>query len=134
MRSSETVRSQEIRALFEQVAPVLWANAGVAAIVVCTLWNDAPHAKLLSWFGALALLTGARALFQRRYRREQPADGEIASWGRRLVLASILSGLSWGIAGLLFFASDSALSQTLVTFAIGGMTAAAAGTLSCHLP
>ena len=134
MRTPETVRSEEIRALFEQSATVLWANVGVGAVVVCTLWNDAPHGKLLSWFGAIALMSGVRALFQRRYRREQPADGEVESWGRRLVLASTLSGMLWGAAGVLFFATDSALSQSLLTFTIGGMTAAAAGTLSCHLP
>src|SRR5882672_495597 len=124
MRTPETVRSEEIRALFEQSATVLWANVGVGAVVVSTLWNDAPHGKLLSWFGAIALMSAVRALFQRRYRREQPADGEVESWGRRLVLASTLSGMLWGAAGVLFFARDSALSQSLLTFTIGGMTAA----------
>jgi signal transduction histidine kinase/CheY-like chemotaxis protein len=134
MRTPETVRSEEIRALFEQSGPVLWANVGVSAIVVSTLWNDAPQGRLLGWFGAIVGMTAVRFLFQRHYRREEPGDGEVESWGRRLVMASTISGMLWGAAGVLFFAKDSALSQSLLTFTIGGMTAAAAGTLSCHMP
>ncbi|HXK18998.1 MAG TPA: response regulator [Polyangiaceae bacterium] len=134
MRTPETVRSEEIRALFERGGTVLWANIGVGAVVVGTLWNEAPRERLLLWFGAVVVMSAARAAFQRRYRREQPADGEVESWGRRLVLASTVSGMLWGLSGVLFFAHDSALSQSLLTFTIGGMTAAAAGTLSCHLP
>jgi len=134
MRTPETVRSEEVRALFEQSATILWANVGVGAVVVGTLWNDEPRLRLLLWLSAVLAMSVARAAFQRRYRRERPADGEVESWGRRLVLASTVSGMLWGAAGVLFFARDSALSQSLLTFTIGGMTAAAAGTLSCHLP
>src|SRR3954470_23259577 len=107
MRTPETVRSEEIRALFEQSGPVLWANVGVGAIVVSTLWNDAPRNRLLLWLAAIVVMTAARLVFQRRYRREQPANGEVESWGRRLVLASTLSGMLWGAAGVLFFAHGS---------------------------
>jgi CheY-like chemotaxis protein len=135
MRTQETVRSEEIRALFEQGAPVLFANMLVAAVVVGTLWTEeAPRQQLLAWLAAVIGLSVARGLFQRAYAREQPAGGDIAPWGRRFVLASTVSGLLWGGAGWLFFGPESALSQTLMTFAIGGMLAAACGTLACHLP
>ena len=128
------MRSEEIRALFDQGGPVLWANVGVAALLALTLWQDAPHDRLLGWLAAIVLLSAARGLFQRRYRRAQPGAAELERWGRGFVLGSILSGALWGAAGVLFFVSGSALAQGLLTFAIGGMTAAAAGTLSCHLP
>jgi signal transduction histidine kinase/ActR/RegA family two-component response regulator len=134
MRTPETVRSEEIRALFEQSGPILWANVGVGVLLVSTLWNEAPHGRLLLWLTAIVAMTLVRLWFQRAYRREKPVGGEIESWGRRLVLASTASGTLWGAAGVAFFAHDSALSQSLLTFTIGGMTAAAVGTLSCHLP
>jgi two-component system cell cycle sensor histidine kinase/response regulator CckA len=134
MRTPETVRAQEIRALFEQVRPVLWANLGVALILVGTLWADASHPLLLLWLGAIGLLTLLRAWLDRRYQAEQPGEGELPSWGRRFVLGSTSSGVLWGAAGALFFKGDGTLAQSLLVFTIGGMTAAAAGTLSSHLP
>ncbi len=134
MRTPETVRSEEIRALFEHGTPILWANVSVAAIVTLTLWNDAPHLRLLVWLGAIVLMSLVRAGFQARYAREQPDATELEAWGRRFVFGSFVAGALWGAAGVLFFAHESTLSQALLTFAIGGMTAAAAGTLSCHLP
>jgi two-component system, cell cycle sensor histidine kinase and response regulator CckA len=134
MRSQETVRSEEIRALFEQGAPVLFANVLVAAVVAGTLWTEAPRQQLAAWLLAIIILSVVRSLFQRAYVREQPQGSDIEAWGRRFVLASTVSGLLWGGAGWLFFGPASALSETLLTFAIGGMLAAAAGTLACHLP
>jgi signal transduction histidine kinase/ActR/RegA family two-component response regulator len=133
MRTPETVRSEKIRALFAQGAPVLWANVAVATVVVATLWTQASHVYLLAWLGAVSVVCLARFQFHARYARELPASGEIEAWGRRFVFGSTVSGMLWGAAGALFFA-DSALSQGLLAFAIGGMTAGAAGTLSCYLP
>jgi two-component system, cell cycle sensor histidine kinase and response regulator CckA len=128
------VRSEGIRALFGQTAPILWANVGVAGIVVAVLWEDADHARLLLWLGALTLLTGARAAFQRRYFQAPPDAADVEAWGRRFVLGSTLSGMLWGSIGVLFFEPGSALSQSLLAFALGGMIAAASSALASHLP
>ncbi len=134
INAQETVRSEEIRSLFGQSGPILWANVGVGAIVVGTLWHQGSRLQLLLWLAALLVLTAARRSFQLRYARAQPAVGDLEPWGRGFVLGSTLSGMLWGAAGVMFFASGSVLSQGLLSFAIGGMTAAAAGTLACHLP
>jgi signal transduction histidine kinase/ActR/RegA family two-component response regulator len=134
MRTRETVRSEEIRALFGQGGPVLAANVLVAAVIVTTLWTEASRVQLVAWLSAVVLLSFVRSLLQRGYTREQPTDADIDAWGRRFVLGSVSSGLLWGAAGWLFFTPESALSQSLLTFALGGMLAAAAGTLACHLP
>lgn len=134
MRPPETVRSEQIRALFRQSGPVLWANVAVAAVVVGTLWSQPALPRLLGWFSAVTLLTALRWTLQREYVRQAPGDDEIASWGRRFVLGSTASGVLWGAAGVLFFQHDQLLVQSFLAFAIGGMNAAAAGTLSCYLP
>ncbi len=128
------MRSVGIRALFGQTAPILWANVGVAAIVVVVLWNEAPQPRLLLWLAALTLLTGFRGALQRRYFQVQLDAREVEGWGRHFVLGSTLSGVVWGTAGVLFFEPASALSQSLLAFALGGMTAAASSALASHLP
>jgi two-component system cell cycle sensor histidine kinase/response regulator CckA len=134
MRPQQTVRSEEIRALFAQGGPVLWANVGVGAVLVGTLWSSAPKSALLGWFGALTVMAAVRVGLLQSYRRANPEASALDVWGRRFVVGSISSGLLWGLAGVLFFDAESALAQSLLTFAIGGMVAAAAGTLACHLP
>ena len=122
MRTPETVRSEEIRALFAQGAPVLWANVAVGAIVVGTLWTQAPHLQLLAWLGAVGLLCLIRFGFQARYARERPGRGEIEAWGRRFVVGSTVSGVLWGAAAALFLSSGKAFSQGLLDFVNGRMT------------
>ncbi len=134
MRTSETVRSEEIRVLSEQGGPIPWANLTVAALLAGALWHEAPHGQLLGWVGAVVALNLVRVSFHRRFRVEQPSDAELDAWGRRFVLGSTCAGLLWGVAALVFFSATSLLAQTLLTFAIGGMIGAAAGTLACHLP
>ncbi|MES1182399.1 MAG: response regulator [Myxococcales bacterium] len=134
MRTRETVRSEEIRALFERGAPVVVANVLVATVVVATLWNEISRERLVAWLSAIVVLSLLRALLQRSYARERPGEADLDAWGRRFVLGSTSSGLLWGAAGWLFFTPQSGMAQSLLTFAIGGMLAAAAGTLACHLP
>jgi CheY-like chemotaxis protein/signal transduction histidine kinase len=134
MRQPGALRSEEIRALFEQGGPVLWANVGVGGVVVASLWHSAPAPRLLAWYGALLLMCAVRAVFQGRFRRARPDNAQTLGWGRRFVVGSCVSGTLWGTAALLFFASGDQLAQGMLTFAIAGMTAAAAGTLACHLP
>ncbi|RYZ02329.1 MAG: hypothetical protein EOO73_31995, partial [Myxococcales bacterium] len=134
MKVPGAVRSEEVRALFEQAKPVLWANVTVGAIVVGTLWDSVSKTRLVAWYVALLLMSGARAVLQRRFRLRSPESTEIARWGRAFVVGSTVAGALWGCSALLFFAPGNLFAQGLLTFAIGGMTAAAAGTLSCHLP
>jgi two-component system, cell cycle sensor histidine kinase and response regulator CckA len=137
MALASKVRGAEISALFRQASAVLWANATVSAILAGTLLlapSDKPDTHVWLWLGAIAALTLARLGLQRSYRRAKPQDADLALWGARFVAASVGSGLLWGSAGFFFFEPGNVPAQALLTFAIGGMTAAAAGTLSCHLP
>lgn len=113
---------------------MLWANLGVASVVVGTLWNVASRTLLVLWLGALLMMSIVRAHHLRRFREASPGPTQFADWGRSFAFGSAVSGVLWGAAGAAFFQPGSTFSQSLLTFAIGGMVAAAAGTLSCHLP
>lgn len=128
------MRKGEIRVLFEQGGQVPWVNLTVGVLLVGAMWGNAPARELLAWLAAVLLVNLVRASIHRRFVQQQPSDDELAGWGRWFVLGSASAGLLWGLASVLFFSTSSLLPQTLLTFAVGGMTAAAAGTLACHLP
>ena len=133
MTAATTVREEEVRALFRQGGAILWAHVAVGTVVAGNAWSEGYRARAASWLAALLLMTLGRLAVHRQYRR-RAMDTELATWGRRFVLGSAAAGVLWGAAGLLFFFAQDPQSQALLTFAIGGMLAAAAGTLACHLP
>src|SRR4029077_16830081 len=54
-------------------------------------------------------------------------------WGVRFCLGSLSAGVLWGFAGYALM-PDALAQQVLILFVLGGMAAAAAGTISCFMP
>ncbi len=128
------VRGEQIRTLYEQSRPVLLANVLNALIVSGIFWKDGPRLFLVVWCGSMALMAVVRAELGRGFRRARPGPAEAPRWGLYFVSGSAVAGLLWGTAGAVLFGRAGDLSQILVPFVVGGMGAAAAGTLSCYLP
>ncbi len=80
----------------------------------------------------MAVIALGRGELMRRVEAANPSVAEIEPWGRRFVLGSMLAGAAWGLGIAEFFDANNVASQILLTFAIGGMTAAAAGTWASH--
>jgi signal transduction histidine kinase/CheY-like chemotaxis protein len=128
------VRSEQIKTLYSQSVPVLLANVLNSIIVSATLWSSGPRLLLAMWTVKMALMTAVRIELRRRYWKASPDPASAERWGNYFVVGSLVAGVLWGTAGILFYDAAGALSQILLTFVIGGMCAAAAGTLACHLP
>ncbi|HWA72655.1 MAG TPA: ATP-binding protein [Polyangiaceae bacterium] len=128
------VRAEQIRTLYRHGPAVLTANLLNSWIVGAVFWGVAPNRFLLGWCGAMAGITLVRFALHRRYLRAQPAPSAAAPWGRRFVAGSACAGVLWGAAGFFLFGRGDALLQLLLPFVIGGMSAAAAGTVSAHFP
>ena len=130
----EDVTSEQIRTLYRQTTTVLLANCAIAAVLGALLWSSTSRALVAGWLGAMAAVTAVRMLLARRYRSASPSASDARAWGMRFVLGSIASGSLWGATGFLFVTDARPLPQLLVVFFVGGMCAAAAGTLAAYLP
>ena len=133
-RVAGAVLGEQIRTLYDQSRPVLLANVLNALVVSATLWRDGPRRFLVTWCAAMVAMALVRLELRRRYRRAAPGCKSAGRWGWYFVLGSAVAGMLWGVAAAVLFDAAGALSQILITFVVGGMGAAAAGTLSCHLP
>jgi two-component system, cell cycle sensor histidine kinase and response regulator CckA len=131
---SEAIRTEQVKTLYRQSGPVLLTNVLNASIICATLWSSAPRSVLLTWGGSILLMTMVRLQLKRRFWQARPPDEAMPRWGRYFVIGSGTAGVLWGATGVLLFDWQNPLSQLLVTFAIGGMGAGAAGTLSCYMP
>jgi signal transduction histidine kinase/ActR/RegA family two-component response regulator len=134
MSHGGAVRREEVRALYDQSRPVLAANVLNALLVSATLWNAGPRPLLVGWCALMVLMALVRLQLHRRYQRARPDVADTPRWARYFVTGSAVAGVLWGSAAAVLFDRAGALSQILVTFVVGGMGAAAAGTLSCYLP
>ncbi|MGC4087150.1 MAG: ATP-binding protein [Polyangiaceae bacterium] len=134
MPQSDSIRDEKIRTLYAQTGPVLWANLIISLLVSVGLWQVTSHGLLIGWNSAIALMVLVRTEMRRRQSRSSARGESQSAWARPFIVASACAGLLWGVGSALIYDSGNALSQLLVVFAVGGMTAAAAGTLACYLP
>ena len=77
------------------------------------------------------LVTGPAAIPRPLSTNPPPEAGE---WGRRYTIGAVITGALWGFTAFAFFDSQSSVSQAILTFALAGNTAAAAGTQACYMP
>jgi len=134
MDLAAAVRAEQVRALFRQSPLLVWTNVAISALVSLALWWSASRADLFVWVLATALVAAGRSALMARFSAVNPEGEAAVAWGKRFVLAAMLAGCLWGLGAVVFFDTKSPISQILLTFAIGGMTAAAAGTWASHPP
>jgi signal transduction histidine kinase/CheY-like chemotaxis protein len=128
------VRSEQVRTLYSESVPVLFANLVNALIVTATLWSSDSRAQLVGWTGLMLLVTIGRIELRRSYWRAQPRVEDAGRWGARFIVGSMAAAALWGSAGVLFFDAEGMVSRILFTFSIGGMIAGATGSLACYPP
>jgi len=133
---SPAVAAELAQLLYRQMPAVVAANLINSALVVFALWYGAERAVLFAWAAAVLVLALARSYLWLRYRHRAPDSGEFeaARWTGYFTVGSLISGLVWGSAVLLFATPDNATSLILFSFVIGGMAAGAVTTLSSHPP
>lgn len=128
------IRAKAIRLLYRQSRVALPVTLINAAFLVYVLWDVAPEAMLLTWFSLITLLTLARGLQNYRYFSRAQADSVTYRWGIWCTVGSLLSGLLWGSAGILFYLPDQLVYQVLLFFLLSGMGAGAFASNTSFIP
>jgi len=128
------IRAAQLDAVFRQMPIALAVNIINAAITVAVLQRLAPTAISLTWFCIVFLLMLGRLALWRRYRRVRPQVADLSSWSLVASFGSLLAGLTWGLGGVVLFATVPSLGQIFLTFVIGGMCAGSVVLSAPHLP
>ena len=128
------VRAEQIRTVYRQTGTVLLTNCVNSVIVSAVLWSSVATPLILGWLALILMMSIARGWLYRRYLQANPTPSQIGPWGARFVVGSGAAGALWGGACFFLMSDAGPLPELLVSFVIGGMCAAAAGTLASHLP
>jgi signal transduction histidine kinase len=130
---AEAVYAEQVAAVFRLMPIALIVNLVNAALTVCVLTPVAGRPLPLLWFGAVALVTGARWLLWRRYRLGR-GSGEPRRWAVLAACGSLCAGLSWGIGGALLSTIVPAPVEAFLIIVLCGMCAGAIVVDVSHLP
>jgi diguanylate cyclase (GGDEF)-like protein/PAS domain S-box-containing protein len=103
----------------------------LACLLVALLQDLVAQFRLLGWLGVMVVAEVVRVAVWWHLRRSATALSSRAI-GRRLTFASLLSGMGWGLAGLLLVGPGATVQITVASFAIGGVTVCAITVLPSH--
>lgn len=115
------IRAEQIRAQFRVMPGAFIGSAVVATIVVAMLFDRLSISLLLTWLGAVYLLSLGRFALWRWFRRSNPSNVTIGRWGRYAIAAGGISGLLWGLGGIALHDPTSVAHQLFVLIATTGM-------------
>jgi signal transduction histidine kinase/CheY-like chemotaxis protein len=128
------VYAEQVRSLFKQMPIALSVNFVNAALVAIVLTPLATRPFPLPWFASVMLVTIGRGILWLRYRHAPVSPENTHPWARLATCGSLLSGLCWGIGGILLFPVLPAPGQLFLIIVMGGMSAGAMAISASHLP
>lgn len=126
------ILKEQTRLLFEHLPFVLIGSLVSSTGVAVILWNEVAHTSLLGWTLLVYLLCGLRWKIRQHFM-SLGTNYDARKWMRVATVLTASAGLLWGSMGVLFFEDTPLVLMTLV-IVLGGMTAGAVSSHSCHLP
>jgi PAS domain S-box-containing protein len=121
--NTERVKLLYKNASFSMIASLI--NSSVLAVI---FWKVLDHTNIISWVISILLVTAFRYVDVAKFLRTAAPDPSQAL--RRFTLGTSLSGIAWGLAGVLIFPAASLMHQAFLAFVLGGMITGAAGAYS----
>lgn len=116
---------ERLRLVYSNLPVTLIVGAATACILAFLLRHRAPVVELIAWLSIGLLITLARLVSYRRYRRTQAELLDVELWRRRLILGTGISGIFWGFAGAVLFPSGDLAYQVVITFVLAGLSSGA---------
>jgi diguanylate cyclase (GGDEF)-like protein/PAS domain S-box-containing protein len=113
------LRSQQIELLFDKSYVSLLATTVSAVILVGGLWFYEPRTVLPVWLSFVLLITAARFGILYLYLRSNNKRDQCEKWFVWFTAGVFLSGLTWGVGGILLPPAHS-IATTVITLLILG--------------
>lgn len=116
-----SVKAEQVRLLYAQAHVGLLVTLVTSIVVTAMLWSAVDPTRLLLWQSTLIAVTLGRARLLWHYWHTTPAPEQLMRWGRRFVMWAGLTGVAWGLSGVLCFPSESLGHQFFLSLVLCGM-------------
>ena len=114
-------RADQLQLLYQQVQTELVISVLVATIVTAVFWKLVPPALMLGWTIAIIVTVGGRSLFISGRNSESSLDN-ISLWGRKYVIGAMITGICWGMLGIIAAMFGDMTHQIFVLFVLAGIS------------
>jgi signal transduction histidine kinase/CheY-like chemotaxis protein len=121
LERSLLVQAETIRQQFRIMPGAFVGSALVATLVVAMLIDRSSPNALLGWLLAVYILSLARFVMWRLFKDANPGARKIGRWGRLAIIAAGLSGVLWGVGGIVLHDRTSLAHQIFVLVATTGI-------------
>lgn len=117
------LQAEAVRQLYAGIRRVVPLMPVVPLALVVGLWTYVDHAALLLWFAAAVVTPAWQIVAERRYRVSDVQADDAPRWARYITLSSLVEGITWGAAGILFYVPDALPAQLVLIGLIVAMPA-----------
>ena len=119
------VFGKQVEILYTNAPPAVPFNVVIPSILVAVFWSAAPHLALLTWLGALSLLSALRLVHVRYVLRHSDFVRNAKQLVRQFMIGSTGTALLWGAGFVTFGMALEPSYQMLFLLTVGGMAAGA---------
>jgi two-component system, sensor histidine kinase len=120
------VAAELARAQYRNIPTAVAVNVVISGLLCLALRETVSTERLGWWLCAVYLVAAARFLLWRRFNRTTLTLANTPTWRRLAFLGSGVNGFTWGVGGIVLYASHSPASQFLLLITQFGMGAGAA--------
>lgn len=120
----------ELLSIFnQQLTLALFGALIIGTVTLYVIWGRVPASYVLIWYGVLVLVTllQAREIF---LHRRGPKDDRVSQRIWTMVLLCAVSGVNWGVGGMVFLDGHDALITVYLSVLLTGMVAGSLAPLS----
>jgi diguanylate cyclase (GGDEF)-like protein len=125
-------RAEHLRVIFKNSSITLLANLLGGSTLVVGLWPVVPHRQLLGWLAILGIVNLVRWAKGRHFAKGMIDVSEVRLLEILLVSGTLITGLLWGTAALLFYVHEQPGDSMFLVLILVAMTAASTTLLSFH--
>jgi two-component system, sensor histidine kinase len=121
LERSLVIQAEQIRQQFRIMPGAFIGSTLVATLVVAMLSARLSHHVLLPWLIAVYILSFGRFALWSWFKCSHPGMKSVTRWGRLAIIAGGLSGLLWGIGGIVLHDRTSLTHQIFMLIATTGL-------------
>jgi len=129
----EKIFVEQIHVLYRPSVPTIIASMVVGLALLLGFWDLISHLILIIWFSLMLLVLGARYVTCLQYRKIFNSENA-KRFAVYYVVGAGLTGLLWGVSGVLLFPPGETAYQLFLVITLVGLGAGSVTTHSAYLP
>ena len=126
------VDAAETRLLYDNACTGIVATLVIAALLAYAQRDVGPPSVVVAWLLYVLLVSAARYLLVRRYRRASAGEIDSRPWRMAFTVGAALSAAGWVAAAILLYAPDRPMNQAFLVFVVGGVMLGGASLLAAR--